>query len=150
MFSPLSLLSLVTCVAAANMNQGGVPYAISNPPGSTSDWEGTPGTYSTEFESNVAGTVEHFDVYGEVQTLYSQVYWTRNSPVDLPPELVSRFAGKVMAITGYEVDQVTHPGTPAASREEGEALGGFSCYPDCSEGDESVPMYHAYNHHYFS
>ena len=30
------------------------------------------------------------------------------------------------------------------------ALGGFSCYPDCSEGDESIPSYHAYNHHYFS
>ena len=29
-------------------------------------------------------------------------------------------------------------------------MGGFSCYPDCSEGDKSVPTYHAYNHHYFS
>ena len=99
----------------ANMNQGGVPYAISNPPGSTEHWEGTPGSYSTEFERNVEGPVEHFDVYGEVQTLYSQVYWTRNSPVDLPPSLVSRFAGKVMAITGYEVDQVIHPGAKVDS-----------------------------------
>ena len=96
--------------SCANMNQGGPDYAISNPPGSTSDWEGTPGVYTTQFEKNVEGEVEHFDVYGEVQTLYSQVYWTRNSPVDLPASLVSRFAGKVMAITGYEVDQVTHPG----------------------------------------
>ena len=32
----------------------------------------------------------------------------------------------------------------------GAALGGFSCYPDCSEGDQSVPIFHAYNHHYFS
>ena len=135
----------------ANMNQGGVPYAISNPPGSTEDWEGTPGSYSTQFEANVEGRVEHFDVYGEVQTLYSQVYWTRNSPVDLPASLVSRFAGKVMAITGYEVDQVIHPGPkPNYSGGGGGALGGFSCYPDCSEGDESVPMFHAYNHHYFS
>ena len=99
----------------ANMNQGGVPYAISNPPGSTPDWEGTPGSYSTQFEGNVEGAVEHFDVYGEVQTLYSQVYWTRNSPVDLPASLVSRFAGKVMAITGYEVDQVIHPGAKVDS-----------------------------------
>ena len=108
-----SLLVFLLCPllgGCANMNQGGVPYAISNPPGSTSDWEGTPGSYSTQFESNVEGEVEHFDVYGEVQTLYSQVYWTRNSPVDLPAELVARFAGKVMAITGYEVDQVIHPG----------------------------------------
>ena len=96
--------------SCANMNQGGPAYAISNPPGSTLGWQGTAGSYSTEFENNVEGEVEHFDVYGEVQTLYSQVYWTRNSPVKLPPELVSRFAGKVMAITGYEVDQVIHPG----------------------------------------
>ena len=33
---------------------------------------------------------------------------------------------------------------------EGSNLGGFSCYPDCSEGDVSIPSYHAYNHHYFS
>ena len=32
----------------------------------------------------------------------------------------------------------------------GDSLGGFSCYPDCGAGDESVPSYHAYNHHYFS
>ena len=66
--------------------------------------------YATDFESNVIGKVEHFDVYGEVQTRYSQVYWTRNNPINLPPELVQRFKGKVMAITGYEVDQVTHTG----------------------------------------
>ena len=63
-------------VAASIMNQGGVPYAISNPPGSSPGWHGTPGTYSTDFETNVAGEVEHFDVYGEVQTLYSQVRCT--------------------------------------------------------------------------
>ena len=78
--------------------------------GSTDNWQGTPGNYATDFESNVIGKVEHFDVYGEVQTRYSQVYWTRNNPINLPSELVQRFKGKVMAITGYEVDQVTHTG----------------------------------------
>ena len=114
-------------VKGSIMNHGGVPYAISNPEGllndqdikcletmiclgSTTNWHGTPGTYSTDFESNVAGAVDHFDVYGEVQTLYSQVYWTRNLPVNLPPEIVQRFNGSVMAITGYEVDQVIHTG----------------------------------------
>lgn len=130
------------------MNQAGVPYAISNPPGSSPDWHGTPGTYSTDFESNVVGSVGHFDVYGEVQTMYSQVYWTRNSPIDLPPEIISQFRGKVMAITGYEVDQVTHIGPKPRYTTEGEALGGFSCYPDCGADDKSI--YHAYNHHYFS
>ena len=51
--------------------------------------------------------MEHFDVYGEVHTKYSQVYWTRNTAINLPPSLVARFKGKVMAITGYEVDQAS-------------------------------------------
>jgi len=134
---------------ATNMNNVGVPYAISNPPGSTPNWHGTPGTYSTDFEKNVAGNVGHFDVYGEVQTMYSQVYWTRNNPINLPPEIVSMFKDKVMAITGYEVDQVTHTGPKPGDTTTANALGGFSCYPDCEEGDASVPIYHAYNHHYF-
>lgn len=131
------------------MNAGGVPYQISNPQGSTKDWKGVPGQYDTNFNTN-AGPLEtdFFDVYGEVQTKYSQVYWTRNAPVALPPALVERFKGKVMAITGYEVDQVTHSG-PEKPVGNGDQLGGFSCYPSCSDGDKSVPIYHAYNHHYF-
>lgn len=149
------VVGLAVAVAASSkrvMNEGGVPYKISNPPGSTADWKGTPGVYSTNFNENVQGKVEHFDVYGEVQTKYSQVYWTRNLPIDLPPALVKRFEGKVMAITGYEVDQVTHDMTPDElnrSSSTAEQLGGFSCYPDCSQSDKSVPMYNAYNHHYF-
>ena len=132
------------------MNKGGIPYAISNPPGSQPNWKGTPGQYSTDFQTNVDGKVDHFDVYGEVQTMYSQVYWTRNEPINLPPELVERFKDKVMAITGYEVDQVTHTGPQKGTTSTRETLGGFSCYPDCSEGDQSIPIYHAYNHHYFA
>merc|ERR1719160_1677746 len=99
----------------ANMNNHGVPYEISNTPGSNVNWTGTPGNYSTKFTENVAGPVEYFDVYGEVRTRYSQVYWTRNLPINLPPALVKRFEGKVMAITGYEVDQVTHSGPQPGS-----------------------------------
>lgn len=133
------------------MNAGGIPYKISNPPGSTRTWSGHPGTYSTNFHYNVKGSVEYFDVYGEVRTRYSQVYWTRNAPINLPPELVARFDGKVMAITGYEVDQVTHSGPQTGSTTvPGGQLGGFSCYPQCNEADKSVPIYSAYNHHYFS
>ncbi len=47
------------------MNAGGVPYKISNAVGDG---------YSTDFETNVKGAVEHFDVYGEVQTRYSQAW----------------------------------------------------------------------------
>ena len=77
------------------MNKGGIPYQISNPPGSSEHWKGTPGNYSVDFMHNVKGKVEHFDVYGEVRTRYSQVYWTRNAPINLPKDLVDRFDGKV-------------------------------------------------------
>eukprot|EP01084_Bolivina_argentea_P167243 290290_1 len=135
-----------------NMNRGGVPYGYSNPPGSTKNWKGTPGSYSMQFQSNVKGAVEHFDVYGEVRTNYSEVYWTRNLPINLPPALVDRFKGKVMVITGYEVDQVTHNGPEPNSTTTPTQLGGFSCYPSCDTNgeDKPVPIYNAYNHHYFS
>lgn len=124
------------------MNEGGIPYTISNPvPG---------GEYSTNFNVNAKGPVEHFDVYGEIHTKYSEVYWTRNAPINLPPELVKRFDGKVMAITGYEIDQVTHAGPQPGSTTTDSKLGGFACYPECPGTDKSVPIYHAYNHHYFS
>ena len=70
-------------------------------------------------------------------------------PINLPPELVERFKGKVMAITGYEVDQVTHSGPQVNTTTQGDVLGGFACYPACDETDKSVPSYNAYNHHYF-
>eukprot|EP00931_Biecheleriopsis_adriatica_P028977 TRINITY_DN17265_c1_g3_i1.p1 TRINITY_DN17265_c1_g3~~TRINITY_DN17265_c1_g3_i1.p1 ORF type:complete len:822 (-),score=103.16 TRINITY_DN17265_c1_g3_i1:114-2579(-) len=148
---PLLFLCFFAPLARADvMNAGGVPYSISNPPGSTQAWKGEPGTYSTDFHENVKGPVEYFDVYGEVQTRYSQVYWTRNAPINLPPQLVDRFHGKVMAITGYEIDQVTHSGSQKGSTSTAANLGGFSCYPSCGESDKSVPSYHAYNHHYFA
>ena len=65
-----------------------------------------------------------------------------------------------MAITGYEVDQVTlevnchadpgqHVNVQVTHGEDGggggkheergsRGLGGFACYPDCSKGDQSV------------
>lgn len=138
----LMMLSLFGLGHGAIMNSGGVPYTISNPAASVE-------SYSLDFEHNVKGAVEHFDVYGEVQTSYSQVYWTRNAPIALPKDLMQRFDGKVMAITGYEIDQVVSPHAPPAP-PTGAPLSGFACYPDCGDGDASVPIYHAYNHHYFS
>ena len=126
------------------MNAGGVPYTISNPDLASKT------AYSTDFEANVDGPVEHFDMYGEVRTRYSETYWTRNAPIALPEELIKRFAdGGVMAITGYEVDQVVHEGAPPPPPGS-DKLGGFGCFPSCDETDRSVPIYHAYNHHYFA
>eukprot|EP00944_MAST-04C_sp_MAST-4C-sp1_P015663 g15663.t1 len=152
----LTGLLAYTRAEGPNMNNGGVPYKYSNPPEMIKKdghkWKGTPGEYETTFTQNIVGDVEHFDVYGEVRTVYSQVYWTRNLPINLPPSLVKRFEGKVMAITGYEVDQVIHEGPEPGSTTTATELGGFSCYPSCDKNgeDKSVPIYNAYNHHYFS
>ena len=92
---------------------------------------GDPKGFSTISADYDKGNVEYFDVYSPlVQTRYSQVYWTMMPSVPLPPALVKRFEGKVMAITGWEGDQVW-------KGADGEA-------------DTSVPITWAYNHHYGS
>merc|ERR1719330_1914271 len=59
---------------------------------------------------------EYFDVWApEIATHYGEVFWADQGNQPLPDHIVERFAGKVMAITGYEQDQVMviptgHPG----------------------------------------
>ena len=100
-----------------NMNQGGVPYRIANAP-----------TYDIE---ELAKSYEYFDVYSlPIKTLYSEVHWTSHGNQPLPDALTKRFENKVMALMGYEVDQVrTDP-------ETGEEV--------------SMPITWAYNHHYMA
>ena len=62
-----------------------------------------------------------------ISTKYSEVYWTMMDPVPMDKDLVARFQGKTMAIVGYESDQVIVT--------EGQP-------------DVSVPITHAYNHHF--
>ena len=57
---------------------------------------------------------------------YSWDAW-HSQPVDLPAEIVSRFHGKTMAVTGYEVDIVR------------QAANGSEMHVAC---------YELYNHHY--
>jgi len=50
---------------------------------------------------------QYFDVWApEIATHYGEVFWTSQGNQPLPPHIVERFKGKVMAITGYEQDQV--------------------------------------------
>ena len=37
---------------------------------------------------------------------YGEVYWTMMDSVPLDSQVVERFNGKIMAIVGFEVDQV--------------------------------------------
>jgi len=91
----------------------------------TSDTPNAKGKFPTEWK-NYPGGVEYFDVYhGPITSTYGQVWWTSTSN-DIPDDVVKRFDGKGMAIVGFEVDQVRK--TP--------------------EGDVSVPINMAYNHHH--
>lgn len=98
---------------AKNMNQGG-PYKVAN---------------SDTFQTEYGDDREYFDVYSKpIKTLYSQVHWTAHRNIKLPQEIVERFeGGKIMAVTGYEVDQVH-------ITDSGEEI--------------PVPITWAYNHHY--
>lgn len=106
-----------TAPPLSNMNG---PYTLANPLSPAA-------ARVTEYSSRAG--IEYFDVYSPpIQTRYGTVYWTMMDPVPLPPALVQRFDGKVMAIVGYETDQVV--------RGNG------------STADVSWPITKAYNHHY--
>lgn len=125
MFLLVVLLGHSTLILAKNMNPGS--YVIAN------DLK-----QKTKRGFNTHYRAEYFDVYSPViRTYYSQVFWAAMDKVPLPPEIVARFRdahnsssdGKVMAIVGYEVDQV-------------------QVLPNGTE--IPVPITHAYNHHYIA
>ena len=77
---------------------------------------------------------EYFDVWApEIATHYGEVFWTDQGEQLLPAAIVERFKGKVLAITGYEQDQVmvVPTGKPGVNPDQ----------------DVSVPINWAYNHH---
>ena len=122
MRTTLALATLATAApsshgpAGENMNGA---YTIANPKAGDKP-------FSTD-NKDYPGGVEYFDVYTpEISTRYSQVWWTMMQSVPLPDELIQRFDGKVMAVTGMETDQVMKT----------------------KDGDVSVPITWAYNHHY--
>ena len=74
------------------------------------------------------GGANYFDVYSPVITsLYSQVFWKGLEPVSIPSQVREEFDGKVMAVIGFEVDQVR---------------------VDERGSEVSVPINVAYNHHF--
>jgi len=108
-----------TPVSKKVSNMNGL-YTISNP--------NTAATNEFNSDYNSFSDVEYFEVYSPpISTKYSEVYWTMMDPVPMDKDLVARFQGKTMAIVGYETDQVI-----------------------VTEGqhDVSVPITHAYNHHF--
>ena len=107
---------------ADNMNGD---YVFSSTPG------GTPGLFPKRF-ADYPGGAEHFDVYSPpMTTRYSQVWWSPLAPSPFPADIVAKYAGKAVAIIGWEIDQVRKGVGP-----NGE--------------DISVPISASYNHHYNS
>ena len=107
-----------TATATTTMNSR--PYVIANP-----NLDTTASSYSTEYPDS-----EYFEVYSPlIRTRYSEVFWSFLDSVPLPTEIVDRFRNKVMAVTGYEVDQVR-------------------IINEQTRMEESVPITWAYNHHY--
>ena len=93
LLAPMLPLGTFLSLAHSRLHGGQMnplPYLIANPP------------------ANASSSVRHyrgeyFEIYGPISTsLYSEVHW-RSHPVPLPADIVSRYRGKVMAITGYEV-----------------------------------------------
>lgn len=105
---------------AQNLNG---PYLLSRTPGAK------PGP-TPPFVQSYAGyprPVEFFDIRSpNITTRYSQCFWDGLEPVNLPADVVARYAGKGMAIVGFEMDQVR----------------------ETADGDVSVPITVAYNHHF--
>jgi len=97
----------------------GPPYLFANPNPNSK----TP--FNTDWNTK---DVEFFELYaGPITTRYGEVFWQGLPPVPLPPDIVSRFDNKAMAIVGYEEDQVL--------RVDGQP-------------DKPVPINAVYNHHY--
>jgi hypothetical protein len=90
---------------------------------------GTPGLFPKQYKDFPRG-VESYDVYSPpMTTYYSQVWWAPLAPAPLPEEMVKKYAGKDVAIVGWEIDQVIR-------NDDGT--------------DTSVPINACYNHHYNS
>ena len=63
----------------------------------------------------------HADVWApEIATHYGEVFWTDQGTQPLPDHIVKRFDGKVIAIQGYEQDQVmvTPQGQPGVNPDD--------------------------------
>ena len=113
MAASLGVLALATTAAAAvpdfgpdfnaskadNMNG---EYVFSKTPGAGNMEELFPKRFA-----DYPGGAEYFEVYApEISTLYSQVFWTSLAPAPLPDWVVKKYAGKAVAIIGWEIDQV--------------------------------------------
>ena len=145
--SPSSLLLLLPLVAllspASGYNTRGAAASHNHHPLENMNGDyilsSTPGAHQTEhlfptqfknYPDQDFVPVESFDVYSPlISQLYSQVFWKGLPPVSLPKHIVDKYQSKVMAVVGFEVDQVRL---------------------NENQQEESLPITAAYNHHFES
>ena len=95
------MLAILLSLSITNCNNlNGDIYSISNP--NLTSKKSFPTIYK-----DIADNMEYFDVYSDpISSRYGDVYWTMMNPVLLSSNIRNRFNDKIMAITGYEMDQV--------------------------------------------
>ena len=113
MIAAVATIALAAGPSGGNMNAD-APYRIANAAAANPNKSfGFRGRYF-ELESPM------------ITSKYSQVFWRGLGVVPLPADVVKEYDGKIMAITGFEVDVLRNT----------------------SKGVERVPCYESYNHHY--
>jgi len=119
MFLVFATSLLFCCTTSAFENMNGGYILAPTPNQKSNNW-------STHFK-DYPGGVEYFEFHvGPITSTYSEVFWTPLPEVNLSDALIQRFKGKGMAVVGVEADQVRQT----------------------KDGDVSVPINVAYNHHY--
>ena len=112
----LAVLSGIAVGAAAGFkHMNDVHYTVGNP---------APGAEGKAMEFH-GKSFFHVDS-PKFKSQYSQVVWHALAPVPLPEDIVKQYDGKVMSVTGWEVDVLR----------------------EVNGTTESVPCYESYNHHY--
>jgi len=115
----LMLSSFVGRFASAFDNMNGAYILSTTPHQAVNNW-------STHFK-DYPGGVEYFEFYvGPITSTYAEVFWTPLPRVNLTDSIIQKFDNKAMAVVGIEADQVRRT----------------------KDGDVSVPITVAYNHHY--
>ena len=128
------MVCCATMAAAGAPNMNG-EYFVQN--GNSTDSQRQPtlpaGSFSTNFSTYPelgfkGNAVKFVEAYSEqIETTYSQVWWTMGPIYKFPKPFVEEYSSKVMAIVGYEFDQVM------------QSLDGT---------ETPVPVTWSYNHHY--
>lgn len=117
----LSLIEATSAFTPTKDNNMNGEYILSNTPNQQYN------NWSTQFKDYPNGGVEYFEFYtGPIKSTYSEVFWTPLPEVNLTDDIIKRFNNKAMAVVGIEADQVRRT----------------------KDGDISLPITVAYNHHY--